>query len=144
MTSDLGSLKLAGYFLIIMLCPLCTNGSTATSSWSRCQGQRSAVLVVSTSSDYQIPPLPFPSRAEPRADANDPYFYSPFHLVSRAAPRTLFVPRLLADPRASVIFVINGRRPFVKRWPGTGLCTYVVFYGRRAFSILDRRARVRF
>lgn len=74
------------------MCPLRTNGLTRIGSWTRCQGQRSAVLVVddvvvvSTSSDYQIPPLPFPPRATQRADANDPYFYSP--LSSRLARRS--------------------------------------------------------
>lgn len=127
MSYNIGGLKLAQY-LLNRSYPLCTNGSSALGRWTRCQGQRSAVLqwwtsVLSTSSDYQIPPLPIPSRPAPRHAARRcqwPIFLFP--LSSRLARRTLFVPRLLADPRAPVIFMINDCRPFVQRRPWTGLC----------------------
>lgn len=115
MWSFMTSYNIGGLTLVY---PLCTNGSRALGRRIRCQGQRSAALQWWTSScprHLTTKYLPFPSHptqrhATPRADANDPYFYSPFHLVLRAA---LFVPRLLADPRAPVIFIINDCRPFV-------------------------------
>lgn len=114
MSYNIGGLTLAQYLLNRMLYPLCTNGSRALGRWTRCQGQRSAVLQWWTSScprHLTTKYLPIPSRPAPSHAARRcqwPIFlFPPF--ISSCAPHSL-CPATFGRPKGTC-YLHNKRLP---------------------------------